>query len=360
MRQGRPLRFLVLVLGGWVVVRAAVLLPGLRSPVIVASPWPPLSQPSVLPDAPVPPAAHRFPPGIARLPGGSAGADDMVPLVRCCTALPAELPSRLDRHDNGMGLEIAAPTPASKPPSARRAIQDVASTTGASKPERTIEREPVARPVPATAGRFSFARLSGDTWLVARPAGGENLAFGQLGASQAGMRLSYRIDQGRRIAVSARASAPLNGAGREAAAGLDWQPSRLPLHLLAEQRLPLDGGTPRPAVQLIGGGTLRLPLRLSAEGYAQAGGVYRRGGFADGSARLSRAVLRRTLFTLDLGAGGWGAAQRQVSRLDLGPTIGLTLPARDGTLRLAVDYRLRVAGRARPGSGPAVSVGSSF
>ena len=202
--------------------------------------------------------------------------------------------------------------------------------------------------------------LHGGTWLIARPSGGDNLAFGQLGASQTGVRLTYMLSDPRHIALSGRISAPLRGAGREAAAGVDWQPTRLPIHLLAEQRFPLGGGAARPAVQVIGGGGLRLPLKLAIEAYAQLGGVYRRGGFADGSARLSRAVLRRTIFTLDLGAGAWGAAQRRVGRLDLGPTLGLTLPARDGTVRLAIDYRLRLAGRAQPGSGPAVSLGSSF
>lgn len=203
-------------------------------------------------------------------------------------------------------------------------------------------------------------RWHGDLYLIARPTGGDSLAFGQLGASQGGARVTYAVDKAGHVALSARASAPLRGVGREAALGVDIRPTRLPVHLLAEQRLPLDGGPARPALQLIGGGAIHLPFRLVAEGYAQAGGVHRRGAFADGSARLTRKVLARRGFVLDLGAGAWGAAQRGIARLDTGPTLGLTLPAPHRTVRLAVDYRLRVAGRSRPGTGPAVSLGSSF
>lgn len=204
------------------------------------------------------------------------------------------------------------------------------------------------------------SRLHGDAWLIARNGGGDNLSFGQLGASQAGLRLTYAVDADRHLALSGRLSTPLRGAGREAGLGADWQPTRLPLHLLAEARVPLDGGPARPAAQVIGGGVLHLPLRLDAEGYGQAGGVYRRGGFADGAARVTRLITSRHGVRFDLGVGGWGAAQRHVARVDAGPTAALTLPARGATIRLAVDYRLRVAGRARPGSGPAVSLGSSF
>lgn len=204
-------------------------------------------------------------------------------------------------------------------------------------------------------------RLHGDAWLIARGGGrGDTLAFGQLGASQAGARLTYAVDTARRVALSARVSTPLRDGGREAAAGIDWQPLRLPLHLLVEERVPLDGGPARPAAQVIGGALLHLPLRVDAEGYGQAGGVYRRGGFADGSVRLARPLLAGHGVRLDLGAGSWAAAQRRVSRVDVGPTLAVTVPAAGATVRLAADYRLRVAGRARPGSGPAVSLGSSF
>ncbi|WP_425228592.1 hypothetical protein [Sphingomonas sp.] len=217
---------------------------------------------------------------------------------------------------------------------------------------------PGRRPPPPSS--HAAARLRGDTWLVARPGGGESLAFGQLGASQAGARVTYAVDAARRIALSARLSTPLSGHGREAAVGVDWQPTRLPVHLLVEERLPLDSGSAEPAVALIGGAAVRLPLRITLETYAQGGAVHRRGAFADGSARLSHALLRRHAVAMDVGAGVWGAAQRDASRFDIGPELGVTLPVRGATVRLAVDYRRRVGGRARPGSGPALVLGGSF
>lgn len=226
----------------------------------------------------------------------------------------------------------------------------------------TVDTEQRA-PVPIAFSRpsaASAARLHGDAWTIARPRGGDSLAFGQLGASQAGLRLTYALGDARRVALSARVATPLSGRGHEGAAGLDWRPTPLPVHLLADLRVPLDGGVARPAVQLIGGAALRLPAQLQAEGYAQAGAVSRRGAFVDGATRVTRALFTHGRVEFDMGAGAWGAAQRGVARLDVGPTASVTLPLGAAAIRLGADYRLRLAGRARPGSGPAVTLGSSF
>ena len=174
------------------------------------------------------------------------------------------------------------------------------------------------------------------------------------------MRLTYAVDRDRRVALSGRVAAPLSGRGREAAAGIDWQPLPLPVHLLVEVRAPLDGGSALPAVQIIGGGAARLPFGLQLEGYAQAGAVRTRGAFADGSARVTRPLASIGRARVDLGAGSWGAAQRGVLRVDVGPTLGVAVPAGRASVRLGIDYRQRIVGRARPGSGPAVTLGSSF
>ena len=230
------------------------------------------------------------------------------------------------------------------------------SAEGAASP--AVQTAPAATAAAPPNARLT--RLHGDSYLIARPRGGNSLAFGQLGASQLGVRLTYTVDEVQRLAVSGRVSAPFRGAGREAALGVDWQPTVLPVHLLVEQRLPVDGGTARPAVQLIAGAATRLPVHLRFEAYGQAGAVHHRGGFADGAATVTRALIERRRVRVDVGAGSWSAAQRGVSRLDLGPTVALTLPARVGAVRLGLDYRARVAGRARPGSGAALTLGSSF
>lgn len=361
MTRGRPLRFLALVLGGWVAVRLAVLWPG-----GVASVAPAVAEPGRSPARVAHGAsgvvARLLPP---RLPGGPRATEGqhqgpvskmLVARVDPPSRRPAQLDPGLRRGGERDGITVepiepgAGTTSAAAQPPARQAHLDPHPSAGASLPP----------PAPLSATATLSSRWHGDLYLIARPSGGDGLAFGQLGASQGGARITYALGEARRLALSARVSTPLRGTGREAALGIDVQPTRLPVHLLAEQRLPLDGGQARPALQLIGGGVVHLPLRLIAEGYAQAGAVHRRGGFADGSVRLTRRLLGRRGFAVDLGAGAWGAAQRGVARLDTGPTLGLTLPAPGRTVRLAVDYRLRVAGRARPGSGPAVSLGSSF
>ena len=174
------------------------------------------------------------------------------------------------------------------------------------------------------------------------------------------MRLTYQLDRANSLALSGRVSTPFSGKGREAALGLDWRPTSLPVHLLVEQRIPLDGGRARPAAQLIVGTAARLPYRVTLDIYAQAGAVHRRGGFADGAARLTKPLLTSRAAILEAGGGSWGAAQRGTVRLDVGPTLGVLLPMHGATVRLGLDYRLRVAGRARPESGPVVTLGSSF
>src|SRR3546814_10609007 len=49
-----------------------------------------------------------------------------------------------------------------------------------------------------------------------------------------------------------------------------------------------------------------------------------------------------------------GGAQPSLSRLDIGPQISARLPIGKGHARLALEWRQRIAGRARPPSGLAV------
>lgn len=63
--------------------------------------------------------------------------------------------------------------------------------------------------------------------------------------------------------------------------------------------------------------------------------------------------------TVAAGAGLWTSVQHDrntVSRAEIGPT----LRARLGHLEVAADYRLRVAGNAVPGSGPALTIAAYF
>jgi hypothetical protein len=211
----------------------------------------------------------------------------------------------------------------------------------------------------ARPGRWSLS-----AWSFVRRGGSASLAAGGLlGGSQAGARLLYRLDRGseRPPALSVRLAAPLRRpAGAEAALGLDWQPSaRLPVHLLVERRQAL-GRDGRSAFQLTAyGGVGDVPLgRFRLDAYAQAGvvGARSRDRFGDGSIRLSLPLTRN----LRAGAGAWASAQPGLARVDLGPQAALRLPVAGRTVTLAADWRLRLAGNARPGSGPAVTIGTDF
>lgn len=215
------------------------------------------------------------------------------------------------------------------------------------------------RPAPAS------SPWSASAWLFLREGGGGQLATGgQLGGAQAGARVTWRIDDARRLAVFGRVSGPLRQRGFEAAAGIEWRPlGELPVRLAVERRIALErGGRDAFAAYAFGGvDAIRLGgLRLDAYGQAGAVGARSRDLFADGSVRIGRELALSGRTGVTLGAGAWGAAQPGVARLDVGPQAVVRFPAGDLGLALAIDWRLRVAGQARPGSGPTVTLGVDF
>lgn len=216
---------------------------------------------------------------------------------------------------------------------------------------------PLAMPAPERLDPLPD-RWSLGLWMVARGNGGPMAApGGQIGGGQAGARVAWLIAPRQRIAAYGRVTAPLSGNGREAALGLEWQPTRAPVRLIAERRFGLDanpGGTGIGAIA----GIDREWRGFRLEAYGQAGAVLRRRAepYADGAARGVRSMELAGPLRLGLGAGAWGAAQRDAQRLDIGPSA--TLAVRN--LRLALDWRQRVAGEARPGSGLALTLGADF
>ncbi|WP_448662437.1 hypothetical protein ACG3SL_17480 [Sphingomonas sp. CJ20] len=207
-------------------------------------------------------------------------------------------------------------------------------------------------------------RWSASGWLVARGGQGLGAAPGasQLGGGQAGLRIAYQLVPRARIAGFARVTTPLAGAGREAALGVEWQPLRAPIRLVAERRFALDGGRGGPGLGIVAGLDRAVPAGFRIEAYGQAGAIRRDRieRYADGAARLARPVIARGGASLALGAGAWGAAQRGAARLDLGPSAIATVPVAHRNFRLALDWRQRVAGDARPGSGLALTLASDF
>lgn len=249
-----------------------------------------------------------------------------------------------------------------------RSVVIAASMISAPEAEEPAGRPQLVSPVPGATpmpGRAARNRWSASAWLLLREGDRTlpGLASGQLGGSQAGLRIAYGLGTSGRVALVGRVVGPVSGKGREAALGIEWRPTRLPVRLVAEQRFSLDGGRGGPVIGLVGGtGPARIAAGLDLESYGQAG-IIRRGrteAFADGAARLTHRMTTRGRTSIDLGLGIWGGAQRDARRLDIGPTLGARLPVGTKAIRVAIDWRQRVAGDARPNSGPALTIGSDF
>ncbi|QGN55173.1 hypothetical protein [Novosphingobium sp. Gsoil 351] len=153
---------------------------------------------------------------------------------------------------------------------------------------------------------------------------------------------------------------------REIAEGLSARPfPNLPLRLLGEARVRRGSGRTRvrPAASLITElPPVRLPLGIAGEAYAQAGYAGapigdKRGAtpFFDVQAVADRRLASAGPAELRLGGGAWSGGQKGAVRLDLGPRASLRLTTGPAAARLALDWRFRVAGSARPASGPTLT-----
>ena len=237
-----------------------------------------------------------------------------------------------------------------------------------------VESAGTGAAVPFIPGRpaASQKRWSADAWAFVRGGSGDTaLAPGQpsYGRSQAGGVVRFDLVPGGRLDLKAhlRASSALQGPReREVAVGMMARPIvGVPVRAGYELRVRDDGrGTQlRPALLAV---SEFPPLELAggarAEAYVQGG--YVAGDFAtafvDGQARVTVDVAEFGESRLSAGGGVWGGAQKGAARIDVGPSAALTFRMGDGYGRLAADYRLRVAGDAEPGSGPALTLSAGF
>jgi hypothetical protein len=202
------------------------------------------------------------------------------------------------------------------------------------------------------------------------------------GASQIAVNLQYRIDPSSRRDPRAyvrayRAFVP--DAENELAIGLSARPyGPVPVRVAAELRATNNrfGTEIRPAAYAVTElPAARLPFDLRMEAYGGAGYV---GGsadtaFVDGQVAITREVASFAgplagsgynasdqRIRLSFGGGAWGGAQKDASRLDVGPTIRLDLTLGEVPARLSVDWRERVAGDAAPESGIAATLSTRF
>lgn len=382
MNYGRPLRFLAILLLSWVCARLYFISPfagedGGDAPALIAERMPD----PIRVERPAEPSTGDTEYGVPRTEPSTG--DTLVGVARTPArsspgaAKPARRAIALARRPATPRFATrSAPPPFVTPPAppllrpidpAPRQPAEFAAAAGSAAPPLLALQPDATAPAPVRA-----RRLSGYAFAFVREGGGASgLAgsFSQLGGSQAGLRLDYALgrDPAKGLALTARAYAPLAvRPGREAAVGLKYKPLRnSSLAFVAERRIGLNrGGRDAFAAYAYGGvGPFALPAGFRLEAYGQAGvvGLKSTDLFADGQVTALKTVTSTDRVNVSVGAGAWGGTQPGASRLDIGPRVraGLNLPGGRG-VGLSVDYRVRIAGDARPGSGVAVTLDTSF
>lgn len=362
--KAAPLRFLLVVTIGWVAMRGVVLSgwsPGERSD----PRWAP--GPGWLADATRPwrfaePARTLPIAGAARAIATQSARRLRAPGSWTIAAGPPGGPMRVGAPLDDVTMRYLALVGYDHPNRTFYARDTYARATAAHEAEAVTG----AAATPAAAMMRAASRWSGSGWAFVR-GGGHTTPLspvGEIGSGQSGVRVLYRVTAG--LSLAGRVSRTIGGPDQtEAAAGIDWQPiASVPVHLTAERRIAIDHGG-RNAVALgAAGGVYAVPLAPGwrLDGYGEAGivGARRRDLYADGAVRAGRALDLGGGRSLTLGVGAWGAAQPHAARLDAGPTAVLRLPVERRTIALALDYRARVVGDARPHSGVALTAGVDF
>lgn len=366
-RDARALRFLLLLLGCWTLAR-------------VTAHWNPAVP---LPQPPAPPilaAKADEPPWATIMEGKQEIAVQPVPAERAvrprrgnavATARPAP-PGRIDpaRWGDGLNAMRSAMLVRLLPPlpggTSRAAVAGPAWVK--------TETLPYAGPPGAGRPYWMKRQLAGWSlggWAYLRsgsgPApGGGIAAASQLGGSQAGARLAYGFGESGRVRAYGRVTLALAQVRqRELAFGFAFAPlAHVPVDVAVEQRLAAgsEGRTALAAMVVGGVGDVALPARFRLDAYGQAGivGARRRDGFADAAVVIDREVLRTPGSSLHVGALAAGSVQPGAARVDVGPRVTLRLPEVGEGSRVALDWRQRVAGDARPDSGLALTLAADF
>ena len=254
----------------------------------------------------------------------------------------APLPARRQSY-----LDLAPPAPAED-----WSLAELAPLPG--RPSAVSTPVATAPPVPPGLDRL---QLSSWALLRGRSTGSTLASGGTLGGGQAGARLTYAFD--RRLAAQLRTASPVGGGrGVELALGARYRPlGSIPVWINAERRQSV-GDYGRSAFALFAEGGLYqqpLPWKFSLDAYFQGGivGINRRDLFVDGAFTATRPVFRN----YSAGFGVWGGAQPGLYRVDAGPRLSMKVRQ---NIRVHADWRQRLAGKADPGSGPALTLAADF
>lgn len=341
--RGRPLRFLALVAVGWVGARAAMLWPTSES-------LPHAIERATLPPRLASPARPAPPPS----PTARAVAN---PSARAADAEGADASSA----PIAPPLPLPLPAARSDPRRVQLAMLGFLRYGSAVPAESNAAFGQLIAPLPPRGPAPPVDPWRASIWLLTR-GGAAAPGLAQLGAGQAGIRVTRQIAGP--FAASARLTSALDGRGRELALGGEVRLGRLPIAVTADYRFALDGGPGGPAVGVVGG-VDQLPVAgpVLLEGYVQAGIVHRgrrAQRYADGAARMTVPLSTDGPIRIAIGAGAWGGAQPDAARLDIGPSAVARIALGGRDFRIALDGRARVAGRAAPNSGIALTIGADF
>lgn len=242
-----------------------------------------------------------------------------------------------------------------------QSITDIPSSEGIAS-EKLEPSEEDRRLHPVTIYAYSFLRR-GDAVKGM-------LGNGQYGGSQSGLLIAIPLraissaKTGSHLALAGRASiSHSNMPDRELAAGLRWQlPASLSAHVIMERRFRQNKPDAYSAFVAGGHDGMALPMGFLLDGYGQAGVVTGEDGgvFADVQLTAHKPLVEHIGATLATGAGVWAGGQDRLMRIDIGPSIRAKFPLGGAHLRVDASWRFRIAGHAQPGSGPAVTLSTSF
>ena len=357
----RPLRFLAFILASWVLTRAL-------------AHWNAISpSPQVRPATPL-----AWKPDVSPSWAPIALFGDLVmaaPVLTTVSTVRRPLPAFAQHFDGptsaGVGDDI--------PPVMQRqwmpTLPQPRERAVATGPARTTtDAVPFVAPKAADRPYWANRQLAGWSlggWAFVRPgdegtSAGGIAAASQLGGGQAGLRLAYGFGDSGSVRAYSRATMALSQPRqRDLAFGFAFAPvGQVPVDVAVEQRLAVGSqGRTALAVMVTGGvGDVALPGRFQFEAYGQAGfvGARRRDEFADAAVVVDREIVHMPRASLHLGALAAGSMQPGVGRVDVGPRLTLRLPDVGGGSRIALDWRQRVAGDARPGSGAALTLATDF
>lgn len=370
--RNRAGRAAAAIIGGWVMLRFVLLWSAHDRSAVTKDPLKSIASPAMMRNSgarlapvPIPSAALRMvrQHGLAEANQLTRGSPPRASMPPAMTIATARTPYRYDAAP----LSSIAADDRDQPNFPK--VLDTALQVPASKAAppaflRTPARNHSSRAPPLALSAWSIVRPSGNARTLA--------TNGALGASQAGLRARLDLIEpsaGIVVAANFRLTSPLHSAsGREAGAGISLRPVRaIPVELIAETRIALDASIRDRMAILIAGGVSdkSVPFGLRLNAYGQAGfvGLRHRDAFVDGAAIVERPLGNARTdgrHAISLGVAVAGGAQPGAARLDIGPELSRKQPLAHGGLRLAGGYRWRVAGRARPGSGPVLTIGVNF